>query len=232
MFDMISDQNAPPRSMEMLKIFLAASSRGDQAVLILETRKGTMTTKYRSVESLTVPTSSPSSARRKNTPARARRSRQRLEEFNRKNLDEQKNAEMVENQVAGNTSSPTRKVVLDLPKVVNIEKPEDNIAQLDGTEENTIEKATFAFKSEYGEEDILYSLSLVFPENLDNDINPKLVSRVRSRPKSADHDCTVELWMPVNQKNRFHWPKMNASNAEVFTPYIFRVFFNLHTFNY
>ena len=222
MFDMISDQNVPPRIMEMLKIFLAASSRGHQAVLILETRKGTMTTKYRSVESLTgmpVPTSSHSS-RRRNTPARAGRSRQRLEEFNRKKLDEQKNAEEVENQVAGNTSSPTRKVVLDLPKVVNIEKPEDNIAspivQLDGTEEETaIEKAIFTVKSEYGEEDILYSLSLVFPENLDNDINPKLVSRVRLRPKSADHDCTVELWMPANQKNRFHWPKMNASNSEV-----------------
>ena len=136
MFDMISDQNVPPRIMEMLKIFLAASSRGDQAVLILETRKGTMTTKYRSVESLTgtpVPTSSPS-ARRKNTPARARRSRQRLEEFNRKKLDEQKKAEEVDNQVAGNTSSPTRKVVLDLPKVVNIASP---IAQLDGTEKET-----------------------------------------------------------------------------------------------
>ena len=53
MFDMISDQNVPPRIMEMLKIFLAASSRGDQAVLILETRKGTITTNYRSVESLT-----------------------------------------------------------------------------------------------------------------------------------------------------------------------------------
>ena len=49
----------------------------------------------------------------------------------------------------------------------------------------------------------------------DNDINHKLVSRVRSRPKSADHDCKVELWMPANQKNRFHWPKMNASNLEV-----------------
>ena len=121
----------------------------------------------------------------------------------------------MDNQVAGNTSSSTRKVVLDLPKVVNIEKPEDNIAQLDGTEETAIEKATFAFKSEYGEEDILYSLSLVFPENLDNNINPKLVSRVRSRPKSADHDCTVELWIPANQKKKFHWPKMNASNSEV-----------------
>ena len=76
-------------------------------------------------------------------------------------LDEQKNAEEVEHQVAENTS----KVVLDLPKVVNIEKPEDNIAQLYGTEETAIEKATFAFTSEYGEEDILYSLNLLFPEN-------------------------------------------------------------------
>ena len=42
--------NVPPRVMELLKIFLAASSRGEQAVLVVETKARTLTTKLRNVE--------------------------------------------------------------------------------------------------------------------------------------------------------------------------------------
>jgi len=39
-----SDQDVPPRVMEMLRMFLAASSRGEEALFVLETKKNKMTT--------------------------------------------------------------------------------------------------------------------------------------------------------------------------------------------
>ena len=79
--------DVPPSVMDLLKIFLAASTRGEQAVLILESRKGTLSTKLRSLEEIVAgapaPTAKPSVKRRKN-PARARRSQLRLKEFTRK----------------------------------------------------------------------------------------------------------------------------------------------------
>ena len=51
MVDLTSAQDVPPRVMDLLRIFLAASSRGEEAVLTLETRKNAISTKYRSVES-------------------------------------------------------------------------------------------------------------------------------------------------------------------------------------
>ena len=38
--------------LDLLRMFLSASSRGDQAVLILDTRKGSLSTKYKCVEIL------------------------------------------------------------------------------------------------------------------------------------------------------------------------------------
>ena len=42
--------DVPSSVMEMLEIFLAASSRGEHATLILESRMKKLTTKYRCVE--------------------------------------------------------------------------------------------------------------------------------------------------------------------------------------
>ena len=45
MADKPSVQDVPLRVMEMLRIFLAASSRGEEAALVLEARNGKLTTK-------------------------------------------------------------------------------------------------------------------------------------------------------------------------------------------
>ena len=105
----------PPRVMDLLKMFLAASSRGEQAVLVLETRHRTLTTKFWSVEKVAgiqAPLTTPSAKKRRNTPARARRSQLRLEEFSRKKKLEkedeakaQKNDQDVGKDTAGATSS-------------------------------------------------------------------------------------------------------------------------------
>ena len=52
MTDQVSAQDVPPGVMDVLRIFLAASSRGEEAFLILETRKKVISKKLRSVESI------------------------------------------------------------------------------------------------------------------------------------------------------------------------------------
>ena len=47
--------DVPPRVLELLEAFLSASSRGEHALLILETRKTSISMKYRSVETFTGP---------------------------------------------------------------------------------------------------------------------------------------------------------------------------------
>jgi hypothetical protein len=51
MTDHVTAQDVPPVVMGVLRIFLAYSSRGEEAVLVLETRKEVISTKFRSVES-------------------------------------------------------------------------------------------------------------------------------------------------------------------------------------
>ena len=50
MIEMSSTQEVPPGVMDLLKIFLAARSRGEDAVLVPDTRKKTLFTNYRSEE--------------------------------------------------------------------------------------------------------------------------------------------------------------------------------------
>jgi hypothetical protein len=45
MVDSNSDQDVPPRMLDLLR--MAASSRGEQAVIVMESRKSKFTTKYR-----------------------------------------------------------------------------------------------------------------------------------------------------------------------------------------
>ena len=46
----MEDPDVPQRVLDLIKMFLAASKRGDKTVLILESRKQQIITKYRSVE--------------------------------------------------------------------------------------------------------------------------------------------------------------------------------------
>ena len=72
------DQDVLRRLLDMLRIFLAASKRGDHAALILETRRKDIVTKYRSVETVagvsttTNTRASSNASKRKMNPARAR----------------------------------------------------------------------------------------------------------------------------------------------------------------
>ena len=94
----VNIQDVPVQVLDQLRIFLAASSRGEEAVLILETRKNKLTTKYRSVElfvespASTIPSTKPN---RKVNPARAKRSKLRMELFTKRKLEEKKRQEEV-----------------------------------------------------------------------------------------------------------------------------------------
>ena len=52
MEDSDSDQDVPQRVWDMVRIFLASSTRGDHSVLTLETRDQKIVTKYISVETV------------------------------------------------------------------------------------------------------------------------------------------------------------------------------------
>ena len=102
MVDNFSQEDVPARVMELLRMFLAASSRGEQACLVLETRKRTVTTKFRSVETVAgnsaTASPTPQAIKSKMNPARARRSKLRLEEFNRRKVEKQAEASAGNNQ--------------------------------------------------------------------------------------------------------------------------------------
>ena len=109
---------------------------------------------------------------------------------------------------AGDTSQ----LVIELPLGQRGGRPVETqvtspIPQLDGA--YAAQKMMFSFKSEFGEEDIEYSLSELLPEN----VAYTFLSRVRLGPRSADHLCTLEL-QPVDGLD-FSWPFMNSSDSEV-----------------
>ena len=86
MEDSVSGQDVPERVLDMVRMFLASSTKGDTTVLILESRNKQITTKYRSVEkvagaSATANTTNLNTSRRRVNPARARRSKLRLRGF-------------------------------------------------------------------------------------------------------------------------------------------------------
>ena len=210
----ISDQDMPVRVMEMLRIFLAASSRGEDAALVLETRKGVLTTKYRSVENVAgVPASTINISKKKINPARARRSKARLEEFVKKKVTEK-------NAVGDITPSSSNRLILELAKPKD--KPVETrlaspILQLDGAtnvEVNQVEDTTimfFSFKSKHSEEDIINSLREILPD--DGVTSTTLVLRDRLRDHSPDHACTLKVQSAI--KN-FCWPQMKSSLVDVF----------------
>jgi hypothetical protein len=171
-----------------------------------------ITTKYRSEET-PANTSLPAVPKKINP---ARRSKLRLENFIRKKTDQKKTEQpqtgeqtLASHQAApaaGDTASTSSQLIHELPGLfaTRLNSP---IPQLDGAV--IAQHVKYSFKSEYGEEDILYSLSELLPENL----APNLVSRVRLGPRSADHLCTVVLQLP--DEEIFGWPEMNSSDSEV-----------------
>ena len=194
--------NVPPRVMELLKIFLPASSRGEQAVLVLETKDRTLTIKLWNVECVAgapAHTNTCAASRNKrDNPARVRRSQLRLEKFLKKKLEvSQRNPKTgtVELRNASPANCEDNRLILELDKLDNRPDktgPNSPILQVDGDQEYVggDVHSVYTFKSEYGEEDILYSLETIFPENV-----AFLISRKRIKPMKADHQCIVEIQM-------------------------------------
>jgi hypothetical protein len=160
----------PSRVLELLKIFLAASSRGEMAVLVLETKSKAVTTKYRcmdTVSGLPTPPSSTCPKRRRNNPARAKRSQLRLEKFVKKKIEEkarQEDQQILDSQAAAITSSNSNGLVLELAK--KEDKPVTGtglispILQVDGEIEE--EMAKYSFESSYHDDDIMELLEEIF----------------------------------------------------------------------
>ena len=142
------------------------------------------------------------------------RHRLRLEEFLKKkgiaSTEQQKAGEQIsqKDKDAGDTSNTTSRLVCDLGQRVNDPVETGLISplpQLDG--EDVVEHLTFSFKSDYGQEDIEYTLNDILPKSTN------LVSRVRIRPLDADHLCTVVLETVKGQN--FSWPNMKPDDAEI-----------------
>ena len=205
MEDSVSDQDVPQSVMDMVRMFLASSNRGDQSVLILETKNQQIITKYRSVErvagaSATSPP--PRTTKRRGNPARARRSRLRLEEYQKKK--EEDNQQKVGSQVAaGQSSSRSSQRVIELGKK-ETKFEETSIPQVDGPADILLDEFSFTFKSDYGEEDIISSLEEIFGL-----FRFSLNSRVRLGRLLADHQCIVGVRIPATEQENFSWPETN-----------------------
>ena len=124
-------------------------------------------------------------------------------------------------QAAGNTSSSTKRLVLDLgnKEIRDVGTSSASpIPQVDGVGEgrtqNEAEKVIFTFKSDFGEEDITYTIEEIFKDSVD--IRSNLMSRVRLKPLKAMHMCTVELKLAAGKKASFSWPDMKYDQREVF----------------
>jgi hypothetical protein len=166
MVDNTSGQDVPRRMLDMLRMFLAASSEGEHCVLVLESKKGKTSTKFRSAEVAPgAPVHTPTAVLKKKNPARARRSKLRLEEFLKKkgeaSLEHQKTGEQISRKdaFAGDTSSTTSQLISKVSPGVN-----SPIPQVDG--EHVVEHPTFSFKSDYGKEDIEDTLTEILPKNI------------------------------------------------------------------
>ena len=77
-----------------------------------------------------------------------------------------------------------------------------------GKEDKGEDKVTYTFVSDFGEEDIIYSLSEIFPE-----METNLVYGMQLRPRSAHHMCTVTV---LREGGQISWPEMRADITEVF----------------
>ena len=214
-------EDLPSRVLDLLKTFLAASSRGETAVLVLETKKKAVNTKYRSVDTEVgspAPLTNTSRRKRKN-PARARRSQLRLEAFRAKKSEEQARLEhqqTLDNNAAGISSSNPNKLILKLAKqkektlVTTSATP--TIPQVDGVAED--ERSRFAFESSYHVDDVAETLKEIFDPN---GVNFTLESRVQTAPLSAcDRFVICLTGQPASTRQELSWPRMQEDQAVVF----------------
>ena len=86
------------------------------------------------------------------------------------------------------------------------------IPQVDGLDDFEETYVKYAFTSDYGEEDIKDSLNKIEEKTK---VEVQLLSRVRSKPLSADHECVVRIG-PVDPVG-FVWPELDPEDAVVFT---------------
>ena len=211
MVDLNSATDIPPSMLDMLRMFLTASNRGEHVSLLLESRRKTLSSKYWSINPLAgtpAETNAHTNTKTKN-PARVRRSRLRQEEFFRKKHDlakasgDQKSADHVPNQATGNQE------LSDQMENQLTTQPADGVPQLDGMadhdEEPSSEEVFFSFACYYSEEDVQEGLKELVEENPVLS-SATLVSRVLDNPRTADHLCTVVLILPA--KSQFTWPEM------------------------
>ena len=112
----------------------------------------------------------------------------------------------VENEdIAGNTSNV---LVIELNNSKNLQEEVSEtgnispIVQVDGNLDHDEEISEYTFTSNYAEEDIAYTLEK----------NCYLDSYVQSKPRSADHLCTIRLKDPTK---KFIWPTMNSVQRDV-----------------
>ena len=207
----MDDSECDKRVLDMVRMFLAASHRGDHAVLVLESRKNQITTKYSSAEKIAESSAHTStSTKKKENPARARRSKLRLEKFL-----ERKEEEKLQKQQTGSQTAAGGKLILDLVKEGKVMSvgtgPLSPILQVDG-EAVEEDQAKYSFESMYAEEDILYTLDEIFPKS---EVICTLESRVRLEPLSAQHLCIVKV-RAIGKGRNLSWPEVNASQAVVF----------------
>ena len=104
------------------------------------------------------PKSRPKSSRRKN-PARAKRSRLRLEKFNQQKEEEKLIRQDIGSQVPADVEATSKQLIIELDtqrdQVVGTSLPSPMV-QLDGAMEEG--KVKYTFLSDYAEEDIKYTL--------------------------------------------------------------------------
>ena len=146
--------------MDLLRIFLGASSRGEGAVLTLETRRTELSGIYRSGNKAgsPAPTNAENKKKCKKNLARVQRSRLRLEQFLKRKEETRKQTESC--QDAGDTrSNSSNKLVVELDKLEDrtVDKSVgavlSPIPQVDGQNDKE-EFMKFEFISNYADEDI------------------------------------------------------------------------------
>ena len=148
--------------------------------------------------------------KKKENPARARRSKLRLEQFLAK-----KEEEKLKKQQTGSQTAAGCKLILDLanegqvmPVGTGLLSP---ILQVDGevVEEG---QTKYSFVSMYAEEDILYTLDELFPRA---EVICNQESRVRVEQLSVHHLYILKV-KAIAKDRSLSWPEVTASQAVVF----------------
>ena len=166
----------------------------------------------------------PPTKRSRNVPAQQRRRERRAKErelaaeaTNSKSTGEADfEDKVVEAKEKTKEDVTIEKVDADRKLIIDLEKVNDRLAdmvspipQMDGEAEMNESKDTlYHFVSDYGEDDIVYTLEELFPLK-----NFSLLSRVRLRTLDADHECTVALAATSGQS--CIWPEMIGIQAKV-----------------